>query len=133
MRVLDKNADVSEKIRFYRKKRDIKGDALAKLIGLSRYAIIYYENNQSSPSLEDLKKIANALNIEEDKLFDDYYRFLNYPYTELINKIRNKNNLLQRELGKILGVSQRTIGRWEQGENTLSREMWEKLKNLNFL
>ncbi len=76
MRTLDENATVAERIRFYRTKRHINGDTLAELVGISLHALIYYENSQSEPTLEDLKKIAKVLDIEADKLFDDYYRFL---------------------------------------------------------
>ena len=124
---------VGEKIRFYRNKRNIHGYALAEAVGLSRYAIMYYENNQSEPLLEDLKKIAVALDIESDKLFDDYYRFLDYPYSAKVKEIRKEKNLLQRELGTMLGVGRRAVERWEHGKNVMGRETWEQLRELNYL
>jgi len=133
MRSLCKGITVGEKIRFYRTKRNIHGYTLAEAVGLSRFAIMYYENNQSEPLLEDLKKIAVALEIESDKLFDDYYRFLDYPYSEKIKEIRKERNLLQRELGETLGVGRRAVERWEHGKNVIARETWELLRELNYL
>ena len=106
---------------------------LAAMVGLSRYAIMYYENNQTEPLLEDLKKIAAALGIEADMLYDDYYRFLDYPYGEKIKEIRNNHGLFQHQLAKMLGADRRTIERWEHGRGVIKRATWEKLKSLGFL
>ena len=133
MRTLAENATLSEKIRFYRAKRNMNGDTLAEMVGLSRFAIMYYENAQTEPLLDDLKKIALALGIEADTLYDDYYRFLDYPYTKKIKEIRTANDLLQRELGEILGVTRRAVERWEHGKNVVSHETWNKLRAFDLL
>ncbi len=127
MRTLPENATVAERIRFYRTKRHVNGDTLAELIGMSRYAIMDYESGSAEPLLEDLKKIADALGIEADKLFDDYYRFLDYPYSERIKQIRSERGLTQKELGTMLCVGRRAVERWEHGKHKVSRETWEKL------
>jgi len=133
MRTISECASVFEKIRFYRTKRDISSNMLAAMVGLSRYAIMYYENNQTEPLLEDLKKIAVALDIEADKLYDDYYRFLDYPYGERIKEIRKEHGLFQHQLAKMLGSDRRTIERWEHGRGVIKRATWEKLKSLGLL
>lgn len=133
IRTLDENATVGERIRFYRSKRNMTGNTLADLMGISRYAIMDYENNQTEPPLEDLKKAANILGIEADKLYNDYYRFLDYPYSEKIRQIRKDHQLLQRELGEMLGVTRRAVERWEHGKNKVSRETWEQLGALKLL
>ena len=100
---------------------------------MRRHAIIHYENNTTEPHLNDLKKMAAVLEIEPDKLFDDYYRFLDYPYSKKVKEIRSRHNFLQRELGDILGVNRRTIECWEYEKNQVSRETWAKLKTLKLL
>jgi transcriptional regulator with XRE-family HTH domain len=111
----------------------MNSDKLAELIGLSRYAIMHYENNQTEPKLEDLKKMASVLDIEVDMLYDDYYRFLDYPYYVKMKEFRIERGLLQREFGAILGVGRRTVERWEHGRNEVTRERWEQFKHLRFL
>jgi len=133
MRTISESASVAEKIRFYRTKRDIPSHMLAEIVGLSRYAIMYYENNQTEPLLEDLKKIALALGIEADMLYDDYYRFLDYPCGKKIKEIRKEHGLYQHQLAKILGTDRRTIERWEHGRGVIKRATWEKLKSLGLL
>jgi len=119
MRTISECASVSEKIRFYRTKRDIHGYMLAEMVGLSRHAIMDYENNQTEPLLEDLKKIALALVVEVDMLYDDYYRFLDYPCSEKIKEIRKERGLYQHQLAKMLGADRRTIERWEHGRGVI--------------
>ena len=133
MKVLSENATVSEKIRFYRTKRHMNGDTLAALIGVHRHTIIHFESNNAEPTLSNLKNIAATLDIEADKLFDDYYRFLDYPYSEKIKEIRSAHNLFQREFGAVVGVGRRAVEHWEHGKNKVTREMWEKLKELKLL
>ena len=100
---------------------------------ISRRHIMDYENNTSEPLLEDLKKIATVLNFDVDMLFDDYYRFLNYPCGEKIKQIREERGLYQRELAAMLGSDRRTIERWEHGRGVIKRKTWEKFKELGLL
>ena len=106
-------------------------NTLAELVGLSRCAVLDYESGRTEPTLESLKEIAVALNIEADKLYDCYYAFLDYPFTTKTKEIRAKHRFLQRELGEMLGVGRRSVERWEGGKNTPSRDRWEQLKALN--
>jgi len=131
MRILEENASVAERIRFYRTKRNLSSDMLAELIGMSRFAVMDYENELTEPLLTILKKIAVALDIDPDKLYDDYYRFLDYPYTERIRLLRKEHNLTQKELGAMLGVTRHTVERWEHGVNYVTRDVWNKLLDLN--
>ena len=92
-----------------------------------------YESGETEPLLDDLKRIAEALKIEPYMLYDDYYRFLDYPYSKRIKEIRNKKNLSRKQLGDMLGMSRRTVAHWENETNAISREKWEQLKNLELL
>lgn len=109
------------------------GEQVADLVGVSRYAFMSYEADETEPRLEDLQKIAAILEIEEDKLYDDYYSFLAYPYSTLIKNIRKQKSLRQHELGGLLNVHQGTVKRWESGEHTVTREVWQQMYNINFL
>jgi transcriptional regulator with XRE-family HTH domain len=72
--VLDENATVGERIRFYRRKRDMSCNTLSDKCDLSRHEIMRYESGEIEPGLGNLMKIASILKIQPDKLFDDYYR-----------------------------------------------------------
>lgn len=49
-----------------------------------------------------------------------FFLLLNYEIGDFIRKIRVKNGLTGAELGKLIGVSQQQISRYERGYNELS-------------
>ena len=78
-------------IKKYRKAKGLSQQDLAAKAGVSRIAIVRYENQQQTPSLQSLSKIAKALDvsvaklmdretkiniIEKDRLFDDVISLL---------------------------------------------------------
>ena len=80
-------------IKKYRKAKGLSQQDLAAKAGVSRIAIVRYENQQQTPSLQSLSKIAKALDvsvaklmdretkiniIEKDRLFDDVISLLGY-------------------------------------------------------
>ena len=68
---------IGKKIKYYRLKRGMTTEELAKAIGCTKAAISLYENEEREPSIDICKNIANALDI---------------PWTELLS--RNNSNLV---------------------------------------
>ena len=95
--------------------------------GISGTTIHNYETAALCPTLDMLKKLALEFGIEPEKLYDDYYRFLDFPYSEKIKQIRNSLSLGQREFAKLLETSQAVIGSWERESYPPTRKMWERL------
>jgi len=102
-------------------------EQMGEAVGISGITIHNYETGTFHPSLELLKKLALEFGIEPDKLYDDYYRFLDFPYSEKIKQIRNSLSLGQREFAKLLGTGQSVIGSWERKESVPLRKSWERL------
>ena len=109
------------------------GDLLSKKIGTSRNAFIDYENDKTEPGLEVLKSIANTLGIDPTKLYDDYYRFLDYPYSTVVKEVRHKMGLTQKQFGAYFGVSRRSVERWEARKNKVTREIYLQMKKMKVL
>lgn len=55
---------IGNKIKEIRKKQGLTQKELANLTGLSEISIRKYENNNRKPKIENIKKIANALNVD---------------------------------------------------------------------
>ena len=106
------------------------GDFLSEKIGTSRYAFMDYENDNTEPGLDVLKSIADVLGIDPAELFDDYYRFLDYPYYTLVKEVRRKMDLTQKQLGAYFDVGRRSVERWEAGRNKVSREVFKQIIKL---
>lgn len=57
---------IGDKIKKLRTSLKLTGQELADKIGVSKVAISQYENNKVTPTLENLKKIANVGNVDLD-------------------------------------------------------------------
>lgn len=127
LHILDEKATVGERIRFYRMKRHMTGNMLAQKCGISRYAIMDYESGETEPDLLALKRIASVLEINADNLYDEYYRFLAYPYSKKLKEMRKQMKLTQKEFGNLFGVGRKTVERWESGEILTTRERYYEI------
>ena len=58
----------SSNLREMRRKKGYTQAKLAELSGVSRRAIVHYEKHATRPSIEKVKKIADALEISDDEL-----------------------------------------------------------------
>ena len=62
---------LGEKILKLRKKNGLSQEKLGELIGVTRQTISNWELNETTPSVEELKKISKELNISIDELLDN--------------------------------------------------------------
>lgn len=122
---------MGERVRRFRIKRGITVNELAQNSNISRDAIISYENGQTEAPPKILLSIAAALSVNSDKLCDEYYRFLLYPYGKRIKGIRKGLGLTQQEFAETYGFTLTMVKRWEQGRNRVTREQWEKLSHIS--
>ena len=62
---------IADRIRHYRKQKDLSQSDLANLSDVNLKSLSRYENNTSVPPADILKKLADALQISADALLDD--------------------------------------------------------------
>ena len=67
----DMEVTIENRIREFRKEKNLSQHKLAQAVGLKRRSIMAYENNTISPTLETAYKIAKVL----DKEFTDVFIF----------------------------------------------------------
>ncbi len=81
---------LGKKIRHLRKSKNISQEILSEMAEISPRQMIRIELGQSLPTLENLEKIAHALNVTVQSLFDnDYYADINTLKNKLYKKIDN--------------------------------------------
>lgn len=66
---------VGERIKAFRTLSGLTQDELAKKCGIATITIHQYENNKRQPRIENLKKIANALNVPIDGFLDNDFHY----------------------------------------------------------
>lgn len=82
------------KIRTIRKNKKITQEMLSEKIDISPRQMVKIEMGQAYPSLETLKKIASALNVSIQSLFENDY----YESPEILKeKIRQKLEILDEK------------------------------------
>ena len=79
-----------------RKKHGLTQEELSKLSGVSRRTIALYETRQANPPIENIEKLAKALNTTIEKLID---------FSEDYNKLEeNLSNIDSRTLKKFIQI-----------------------------
>jgi len=63
---------ISEKIKKHRKILDITQEQLAEIIGIDTRTLQYYESGKRKPEYNVIPKLAKALNVNKEYLFNDY-------------------------------------------------------------
>lgn len=76
---------MENKIKQYRKLKNITQEEMAALLNVTRQSYINYESGETEPSFETLKKISKILNVSIDELLDNK----EYIKTDKLNSILN--------------------------------------------
>lgn len=84
------------KIRYIRKTKKISQETLSEMTDISPRQMVRIEMGQSFPTLENLEKIADALDVSVQSLFENDY----YDSTE---------NLKKRLYEKISGMDEKNV------------------------
>lgn len=79
-----------EKLRTYRKEKNISQEQLAEKIGVTRQAVSRWETGKSLPDIHTLHKISKILDISIEDFVDDY----SYPKREK-KEVINKKTLMK--------------------------------------
>lgn len=91
---------VGETIKYFRKEKGYSIRYIADASGISRSTISRWENNQMNPSLENLKKIYEALGITSKQFWE---QIPGWVYTDTMKKkdIRSQIDRITRDLHDI--------------------------------
>lgn len=85
---MDSENLLGAKIRHLRKSKNISQEKLSEMAGISPRQMIRIELGRSKPTLDNLEKIAIALGVSIQSLFEnDYYETINILKKKLHEKI----------------------------------------------
>lgn len=95
---------------------------IADYLHITRQAYNHYETGKRIPTLETIKKLANFYNVPADIFLSNDNKVNNkLDCTDnkiignRISELRKENQVTQVQLAKMLGVSQQTISKYENG------------------
>lgn len=81
------NSIFSKNLKLLRESLDLKQDALAKKLDISRSLLSYYENGKGEPTMSVLKKMSSFFNISIDKLVNENLMLNDAFINQKINSI----------------------------------------------
>ena len=131
LKPITSESTLGEQIKYYRRLNDIKQTDLGLKLNFERSTLNHLENHEMKlVNINLIKGIISELNIEDKiNINDDYIRFLLDNPCEKIRNARKKRKMTMVQFGELLGVSDTSIRRWENGNQQISRNKYERLKD----
>lgn len=117
---------IGEKILQLRKQNKWSQDYLGEQIGIYGRRVSLYENSKSIPSTETIQKLAEVFEVSIDYLLDSYIN-TELSFGKKLAKLRREKGITQDELGKLVGVHGRSIGKYEINQSFPTRNTLKKL------
>ena len=114
-------------LKYYRLRKDLSARQLADVIGIVPATVLMYEREQFPIPYQTAITIANYLEIDKHLLFDDFARFLDVPYSDVLRNVRDSYNLNQADFAAKAEISFSIYSKWEAGSRQPSRKMYQKL------
>lgn len=122
---------VSDKLRYFRYRKALRQRDVADYAGINRTTYAEYEKGIDFIPLDNLKRIADLLEVDiRELLIDDYSRFLYEGQGQQIRALRKRMKLTQNEFGQYMGVHGGTVKKWEADRIQIQRETYERLSSL---
>ena len=102
---------LSERVKYFRLRRDLSQGELAKASGVSQSTIAQIESGRKDPSMTTLKKLCRALDVELAVLFagDDVHVFDMARLRQRYKSAASLNPTLYKALGEVIRFA-REIG-----------------------
>lgn len=77
--------------------------------------------------LTNLVSFADILEIDRNLLFDDFARFMDFPYSDRLREVRKAYRLNQTDFAEKANICNSIYAKWETAIRQPSRKMYEQL------
>lgn len=114
-------------LKYHRTFQGISTRELAEKVGIVPATLVLYENDRHPIKYNTAVALANVLKIDLRKLLDDYTIFVDYPYSSLLERIRQELSLTQMQMAEVIGVSQTAYSGWERQARIPRRKEHNKI------
>ena len=118
-------------LRSIRKKFNLAQDELARLLEVSPATISQWERGESRPRSNNQARIITLREMEKEQVDEILDREDGrHRAGQKLKEIRERLNITQTKLAKLLGVSIASVRNWEAGEATPRQKNVERIKEL---
>ncbi len=121
---MKKLTNFPQKLREERKKRGMTQKELGEKVGVKQNTFTNWENGKREPTLDNIIKLANILDVTVDYLLGRSDNFSNTivlsknnmkSFSKRLKELRLEKNQTQQQLADELGVNRVNVTRWEKG------------------
>ena len=114
-------------LRYYRQRKGLTTRQLAESVGIVPATLLMYEREKFPIPYPTALAFADILEIDRNLLFDDFARFMDYPYSDRLREIRKAHRLNQATFAEKAGINLSIYSKWEGGSRQPSRKMYQQL------
>lgn len=124
---------LAKNLQRYLSEREKSQKELAAIVGVSAPTVNEWLKAKKYPRIDKIEKMANYFGVLKSDLIEDKEKNTNDFYTDeeigtKIKEARISKKLTQSELGAMLGVTESTVTRWENGAiKNIKRDMLQKI------
>ncbi|HEM9366171.1 TPA: transcriptional regulator [Streptococcus agalactiae] len=122
---MKKLTNFPQKLREERKKRGYTQEEMAKLLAIGQSAYAKWENGRTEPTLDNIIKLANILDVTVDYLLGRSDNFSNTivlsknnmkSFSKRLKELRLEKNQTQQEVADKIGINRGSYSNWEKGK-----------------
>ena len=114
-------------LKYYRQRKGLTTRQLAESIGVVPATVLMYERERFPIPYQTAVSMAKVLEIDRNLLFDDFARFMDYPYSYRLREVRKAYGLNQTDFAKKANICCSIYAKWETSARQPSRKMYEQL------
>ena len=114
-------------LRYYRQHKGLTTRQLAESVGIVPATLLMYEREKFPIPYQTAVAFADILEIDRNLLFDDFARFIDYPYSNRLREARKVYGLNQTNFAEKANICYSIYAKWETAVRQPSRKMYEQL------
>lgn len=118
---------LAQNLKYLRERKGETQKDISSLLDVSEMTISRYENGENEPELKRVITLANHFEVSLDEIIAVQLNAEAPLYLKNLRFLRNKYGMTQKDIAELLGVSQKSISKYEKCERTPTIENVTKL------
>lgn len=113
------NLYLAQNLKYLRERKGELQKDIADLLSVSKQTASIYENGECEPDIAKLIMLADHFEITIDELIRKEMKPPTPLYALNLRYLRMKQGMLQADIGKLIGVGQKEISKYEKGDREI--------------
>ena len=114
-------------LKYYRQRKGLTTRQLAESVGIVPATLLMYKRGKFPIPYPTAVAFADILEIDSNLLFDEFARFMDFPYSDKLREVRKVYGLNQTNFAEKADICYSIYAKWETAVRQPSRKMYEQL------